>query len=383
MSRNDRFEIKSGGGCLALFGMPFLLAGLSVIIFTFVPQEVRGGDPIPIVFGIAFGSIFALVGGTLVCGRSKLRIDKLTGKVSKRWSVLITLYKKEYELKSFERVLITKEIRSGDKSSRTVFPVYLEGTDKLNIQETEKHLKSRQLSEDLSKFLNFDVCDSSSGEEAIRLAGTMDKSVRDQIGDSGEDISVPTEPKVMISDSYMSGDSLVVEIPPVGFSPFTLVALVPLFFIIPFFIGFSGFFVAGDSATSAPVFVKYIFGGFASLFFLAPLYMLYKVIIAPIFTKVKIELSRYEFKHIKSGLITRTTVMNCDEIEELFIEGEAWSLETKGAQLPPIFKTIGNSLGKGSGIIVRSDAKNIKFGTYLSREEKEYIIAVMKHTMTT
>ena len=76
---------QTGGGCAYLIGLPFFLAGLGVIVITFIPPETRGGDPISLYFGIPFGSLFALIGRAILFGRMNLTIDRNTGLIRKQW----------------------------------------------------------------------------------------------------------------------------------------------------------------------------------------------------------------------------------------------------------------------------------------------------------
>ena len=73
-------ELRSGGGCLSVFGLPFLLAGLFVmqIPLGLIPVEGSPG-PLPSVFVVLFGSVFAAVGAGLVFGRSGIVMDRGRG----------------------------------------------------------------------------------------------------------------------------------------------------------------------------------------------------------------------------------------------------------------------------------------------------------------
>ena len=64
-------EIRSGGGCISIFGLPFLLAGLFVmqIPLGIIPMKGPPGE-LPSIFVVLFGSMFAAVGACLVFGRS-------------------------------------------------------------------------------------------------------------------------------------------------------------------------------------------------------------------------------------------------------------------------------------------------------------------------
>ena len=61
-------ELRSGGGCISLFGMPFLLAGLFVlqIPLGLIPVQDRPEGPFVSVLIVLLGSVFAAVGAVLV-----------------------------------------------------------------------------------------------------------------------------------------------------------------------------------------------------------------------------------------------------------------------------------------------------------------------------
>ena len=379
MNNQDRFELKSGGGCVAIFGLPFLLAGIAVIVAVFIPQEVRGGDPFPWYVGIPFGSVFALIGGAFVFGRSSFVIDKISSTVTSSWSLFITLKTKTLDLKKFNRILITKEVRRGNNSSTTVYPVYLEGKGtKELVQESQLYNNSRQLSEDLSKFLDFDVCDTSSESEVIRQAGTMDMSVRDKLINSNEYIELPDEPANMKSECYMLDDTFVVEIPSSTFNPLSLIGLVPFLFFIPFMIFIGDMINVGKEVNNAPLPVQLIGSVFALIFLIVPLGMIYKIAIKPIITKKKLELNKYELRYTTSALLTKKIILQCSEIEEVFIKGRS---KDKSQEVPEIVKLIINTLLKNNGITIRTDKTTLNIGEDLDKEELNYILAVINQTL--
>lgn len=68
-----RIEVREGGGCLAIFGLPFLLVGLLAALIGFggLPlQHYRITAGTSSVALMVIGATFTLVGGALVFGRS-------------------------------------------------------------------------------------------------------------------------------------------------------------------------------------------------------------------------------------------------------------------------------------------------------------------------
>ena len=117
---------KKGGGRIALFGLPFFLAGLFVaqIPFGIIPVDVEGG-PLVLAILLPLGPLFAGVGFILMLSRSGFIIDRKRCSVTQWWGLLIPMKRKEYSLDHFAKVRI--EFRAGDKNSPDAFPISLVG----------------------------------------------------------------------------------------------------------------------------------------------------------------------------------------------------------------------------------------------------------------
>jgi hypothetical protein len=123
---NDLLVYKKGGGRIALFGLPFFLAGLFVaqIPFGIIPVDVEGG-PLVLAILLPLGPLFAGVGFVLMLSRSGFIIDRNIRTLVHWWGLLIPMKKTVYSLDSFATVRI--EFRAGDKNSPDAFPISLVG----------------------------------------------------------------------------------------------------------------------------------------------------------------------------------------------------------------------------------------------------------------
>jgi hypothetical protein len=121
-SGNNILMFKKGGGRIALFGLPFFLAGLFVaqIPFGIIPVDVEGG-PIVLAILLPLGPLFAGVGFVLMLSRSGFIIDRNIRTLVHWWGLLIPMKKTVYNLESFATVRI--EFRAGDKNSPDAFPI--------------------------------------------------------------------------------------------------------------------------------------------------------------------------------------------------------------------------------------------------------------------
>src|SRR6185436_7954884 len=66
----ERLQFREGGGCLSLFGTPFLLAGVFMLISVAGVVPINGGGPFARPLLGLMGLAFTGVGGALVLGRA-------------------------------------------------------------------------------------------------------------------------------------------------------------------------------------------------------------------------------------------------------------------------------------------------------------------------
>jgi hypothetical protein len=166
----DIMETKSGGGSQALFGLPFLLAGLFVlqIPLGLVPVEV-GGDPITFYLVLPIGFGFAVVGGLLVLARNGLVIDRRTGLATQWWGLMIPLRRTGYHLSDYDRVVLG--FRAGDRETPDAYPVSLCGpgiADPLPVTDPTDYKEAHRVAEDLARFLGKRLEDLSAEDEDLQ-----------------------------------------------------------------------------------------------------------------------------------------------------------------------------------------------------------------------
>ena len=222
--RPHTLEMRGGGGVLTFVGLPFLLVGLTVWAFTFRIIPVKDGPPL--FFGLPFGAIFALVGAGLMFGRRDCIIDTRSETISLWWGLLVPLRRDEKALGNFTRVTITKEIRRTDKSTYTVFPVRLDGADdQVALGEMQDYAKTRELAEQVAKFLELPLSDTSSGAEVVRESGALDEPLRDRLRRTGELPELPERPAAMKSRILKKDRAVMIELPPPKPNPLIALAL--------------------------------------------------------------------------------------------------------------------------------------------------------------
>ena len=151
---DDILVYKKGGGRIALFGLPFFLAGLFVVQIPFgiIPVEVEGG-PIVLAILLPLGPLFAGVGFVLMLSRSGFIIDRKIHSFTQWWGLLIPMKRREYNLDDFMQVRI--EFREGDKDSPDTFPISLVGSitqASLPIVDLTDYEMAVKTAEELARF---------------------------------------------------------------------------------------------------------------------------------------------------------------------------------------------------------------------------------------
>lgn len=377
-----------------LFGLPFFLAGMYVLLGALDIISIKIDQNQPRILFAGFGAVFASVGATLMFGRAGLTIDRRTMKLVKWWGLGVPMKKKEYNLGLFDRITIGRERRKSGNSSRTAYPVKLEGyegIEKIEYEAPSDYQQARQVGEELAAFLNMDLEDSSSGKKIVRESDKLDESLRDRLkrrGELPETMSMPAEMKSQISEE---GHSVCIEIPSAGFKRIHLLSLVPGFiFAACVYL----FFFRDFMQLPAPGIVRFIFGGVIVVFFIG----------APIVVSLGHALRLTSKRYIvtvtpallaveqKRALRSRKIEIPIDELEELelvkiestmdasVIEKRQGRPLTSQEQLRMQRMLDSNSfLGKliklliRSGIVARSDRQTVKFGEGLSSEELKYL----------
>src|ERR1700730_17092937 len=85
-------ELREGGGCISLFGLPFCIAGVVMTLGGFGVLPMRNGSEAPWWGGpvlAVMGLVFLAVGGALGCGRRWTIFDAGEKRVIRQWVVVI------------------------------------------------------------------------------------------------------------------------------------------------------------------------------------------------------------------------------------------------------------------------------------------------------
>ncbi len=168
-SSAEELAYKDGGGCMALFGLPFFCMGC---LFAFLgatgQMKSKGGAAVTgaaAIVPVIFGLVFACVGAVFLFGARALAFNRTRRTIRRWYGLLIPMWSKDHEWDGFDEVGITRETRRNKNNTYTVYPVRLiaRGGKNLDITEPREEHEARQLAEEIAKFMNLGMADASSG----------------------------------------------------------------------------------------------------------------------------------------------------------------------------------------------------------------------------
>jgi len=395
-------ELRSGGGCLSVFGIPFLLAGLFVMQIPLGIIPVKGPSGLLFsIFIVLFGSVFAAVGAGLVFGRSGIILDRGRGRVVQWWGLLVPMKRVEHMLDLIRQVEM--DFSRGDSDSADTWPVKLagEGLPKpIAVVQPASFAEARQAAEELSRFLRKPLVDSSTGERVTRDPENLDECWRDRVRRTGEAaVIVPPQPPGMRSRVERTGEGYVIHVPG---PPIIWVHYLPVVFRVAFAGAVAWFFLPAILTLPMPDIIRYIFLGFVGLFFIAgPVVsaLLNVLRLKNQFERITVTKVLLRVEALKRG--NRTTVeIAVDELEDLvapttraFID----TIEVPGMKKVPLGDTGSPRMPDGrpvprfilslmkmagsKGIVARSDKAVVEFAAGLDEAEETYLFALVRKTI--
>lgn len=180
----DRLEVKEGGGCLALFGVPFLAAGIFVALIAARIVPVKNAADVPAwawPLILLMGLAFVAVGGGLVLGRRWTILDAGRGTILKQWGLLVPMRGETHSLADYDAVVVRFE--AGDSDSADRYPVLLRakgGGADLALQSATQYGESREAAAAIAKFLRLPLVDAATTHESVLAADLADAPFPEQ-----------------------------------------------------------------------------------------------------------------------------------------------------------------------------------------------------------
>ena len=396
-------EIRSGGGCLSLFGMPFLLAGLIIMLIPLgvIPFEEQPEGPLVSALIVLFGSVFAAVGAVLVFGRGGIILDRGRGRIVRWWGLLVPMRRVEHRLDAIRQVEM--DFSSGDKDSADTWPIRLagEGVPKpITVAQPTAFSEARRVAEELARFLQKPLVDSSTGERVTRDPGHLDESWRDRVRRTQEAAApMPPQPPGMRTRIERTAEGYVFHIPGPAL---TWLHYLPVLFPVGFAAAVAWFFLPALLTLPMPDWVRYFALGFIGLFFIAgPVLsaLLHVLRLRNQFERVTVTKAFLRVEALKQGKRSAAEIP-VDELEDL-VAPTAKSLMDSvevpgmkkvdlgdtgiprmpdGRPVPRLLQSILKMVGS-RGITARSDKAVVEFAAGLDEAETAYLFALVRKTI--
>ncbi len=394
-------EMRSGGGCISIFGLPFLLVGIFIMQIPLGIIPVQRSGTLPAIFVVLIGCVFAAVGACLVFGRSGIILDRGRGSIIQWYGLLVPMKRTEYLLESVGQVEIN--FANGDSKSAATWPVTLVGESiakPISVSQPTSFIEARQVAEELARFLRKPLVDYSTGEKVTHDPEHLDESYRDRVRRTGEAVSsLPPEPPNIRSQVERTGEGLIINIPALANSRFQYI---PVYFSLIFAGGVAWFFLRPILMFTMPEFIRNIFLGFFGLFFIAvPVISALRTVYRrkKEFERITVTKTFLRLEALKQGK-SITMEIPTAELEDLVApttRGAMNTIEVSGMKRVPLGNTGTPRMPDGRpvprflvslmkmvgsrGITARSDKTFIGFATGLDEAEVTWLFALIRKTI--
>jgi predicted PurR-regulated permease PerM len=263
-----QLRITRGGGCISVFGMPFLLAGIFVTLIGLQVIRVDNASEVPIWAWpviILMGVVFTCVGGALVFGRTWITIDTGSGSVSEVKGLITPIKRQNFRLAEFDS--ITLDFIAGDSDSADTYEVNLKKISggKLKLSSSAQYSDSYEKAVFLAEFMKMTLQDSSTENTAVLKPEDLEHSLKSSLSRHSDALKAaypPVNMKCRISEDL---GGLKIEIPSSGFG---LSGFIPLIIAAGVTWYFFENFVPFFKHTNTPAPVTFFFTAFVLIFFL-------------------------------------------------------------------------------------------------------------------
>ncbi|MFP5213986.1 MAG: hypothetical protein ACLGPL_11475 [Acidobacteriota bacterium] len=388
----DRLQVRGGGGCLSIFGLPFLAAGIFMTLMGLgiVPVRSTGNQPGLWVL-LLMGSVFVVVGGGLVFGRQWITLDRARGTILKQWGLLFPLRGETLNPEDFTSVVLKYEPGDSDSSER--YPVCLKSRfDKdVQIHTSTDYGFSREQAALAAGFLGFPLRDVTTRHATVLSPDQIGASLQERVSLGAEGHESAPRPFVMQSDVQESGAEVRIKIPGPGFRPAMLLQFaIPAGIALYFGPQLAVFF----DRTHTPRPVQFAFLGFAAfLLGFLPLMGLLGSIMKAIRARTTIVATPESITIVEQGAWrARSTIILASDIVDLdyggakpfpvprMKTGSDPAFETP--EVPPRWVSVLNRLASSKGVTVKTRRGLFAVGAGLPDEEAAYLHTVLLRALS-
>lgn len=396
----DRIEIRQGGGCLSIFGVPFLAAGVFMALIGARIIPISNTDEVPVwAWPLIFlmGLAFVAVGGNLVFGRRWTTLDTAKGTIVKQSGLLVPLRKEQFPLSGYDGVRLRFEEGDSDTSDR--YPVVLQGKGgrpELELSSPTAYAAAREQGEYIAGFLRLPLVDAATDHEVVVAPGQATENFTGRAQPSADHGERAARPPFMRSQVEQLGGKVRIVIPGPGFRPHLLFgfALPAVFlgYVIPNLLEFF-------RNTHTPAYVQIFFIGFLLLCFcLLPSISTINGIIRSVRGRTLVEASADGITiEEQAAWRKRVTFLPAGEIFGLDYSAaqtafssitrsarERYSRSRPAASASPITPAGPEwlrRLVKSKGVLVKCKKGIVAFGAGLPDDEVRYLCALVKRAL--
>ncbi len=382
---------------MAVFGLPFFMAGIFMFLVTFGVVPVSNADEVP-GWGwpalMLMGAAFTAVGGTLVFGRSWTTIDTSQRAVIKQWGLLVPLKERTVPFEAYTAV--TLGFVQGDSDTSDRFPVGLKaraGAD-LPLCSFTVYGESRACAVEVAKHLHVDIEDAST-DHAVRLSSSeADQSLQQRASRDPFRRETVSRPPGARSQVSRDGGHVRIVIPRPRMHPILLAAaVIPIAISLVVIPAFSQFF----RRTQTPDPVGWAFLAFIIVCFgLLPAMTLGNVFLRSRRGATLLSVSPQGIRIQERGAWTTRTVAPLDAADILDVDfstresaiasarraadRKALEIHSSAAVGPRTERLLASlaRFAKGRGVTVKTRQGLTTFGEGLEDDEIRYLCSVVR-----
>src|SRR5262245_37354552 len=396
-----RLEIREGGGCLTLFGLPFLLTGIFMVLASFGVVTMRSdGEAVTQLAAAALGALFTLVGGVLTFGRSVAAIDVGQQVITKQWRILLPVRTRTYQLADYTTV--TLAFVRGDSDTADKYPIGLRGNTvaPLPLCSPTQYAEARQGAAAVARHLGLDIEDTSTDHPARVTAGEVDATLQERLRAVPAATSAVLRPPTMMSEVSDDGGVVRIAIPMAPLHPLAAMGgLFPAAVAIGMLAWLGFFSTPRPLAPIEWVFFALLFAGFGVL----PMASVVSRWVRSRIGRTIVTVSPQELCVQERGIFrTRTvTTLTASEIldvdystKESMMTSARRSAEAETAtmrKIPASAATAGPNTEwvfgilswflKGKGIIIKTRKGLTTFGEGLADDEIQYLHTIVRRAL--
>jgi hypothetical protein len=397
----ERLQFREGGGVLSIFGAPFLLAGVFLLLSAIGVAAVERDDDLGAwtqpLLGV-MGVVFTGVGGTLVFGRAWTILDVAERAAIKSYGLLVPFREHPRRLDDFTRVTIGFE--AGDSDSSETFPVALKarsGPDFVLCRPTS-YDDARTCAAAAATHLGFALEDASGDHAATIEPADVERPLQ-QRTTRGTSLEAPPPPANPRSEVHQETSGARIVIPTPRTSTLGLILLAaPL--VVPIVAGPTLWRFFQQTNTPGPIGVAFI-GMLTLLFGVLPAVTMLNGFLRSRHGHTQIRVSRdgitvHERRAWRTHTLATLAAGDIFDVDygtrDTGVAVTRRAVEQKlseaghdpGSLSPRMerFMAAAARWGKGRGVIVKARGGLTAFGEDLDDDEIRYLHAVVRQALT-